>query len=266
MSTSKKKQTALARRLANDAWCIYCGGNTPAETLDHAPPVVAFDRRHRPKGLEFPACNACNQGAKRSDQVVGFMARVYPDAPDPADLLRILGGIENNFPGLLRELWPTPQQEHRLADALPAELQGQAHALNVSGPIVTQHMHRFVARMGLALHYEATGRIVRPEGGVGVRWYSNFDTLRGAVPPDLMQFLGPAATLSAGRFDVADQFLYASRIVEDNERIGLHVFTFRVAFAAFALTSETGTALQYSPPTHLFRPGFLKSGLEEAAA
>lgn len=55
-----KKRMHLKRFLKENPRCCFCGGARNATTVDHVPPRSFFiDRRH-PKGLEFPACNQCN--------------------------------------------------------------------------------------------------------------------------------------------------------------------------------------------------------------
>ena len=52
--------SATARLLAQNSLCCFCGGTEAAVNMDHQPARVMFPDRHRPKGLEFPACSVCN--------------------------------------------------------------------------------------------------------------------------------------------------------------------------------------------------------------
>jgi hypothetical protein len=44
--------------------------------------------------------------------------------------------------------------------------------LRVNGPLVTKHMGVFGAKLGSALHFEATGSAVPLNGGVQSRWFT----------------------------------------------------------------------------------------------
>ena len=102
MGEAKEKRRAHAVILTAHPWCIYCG--MKANTIEHMPPRAMFDKRQRPKGLEFPTCRDCNNGTSLSDMAASLLARAYPDARTPDDLKRLLGGARNNIPGLIEEM------------------------------------------------------------------------------------------------------------------------------------------------------------------
>lgn len=193
MGEAKLKKSRLHRILQVQPFCIYCGGATLGETVDHMPPVTMFDRRQRPQGLEFVACLPCNKGSALTDQVVGYFSRVYPDPRSEAakdEAQKIIAAIANNHPGLLEEMLPSVRQKHvyrRHRQALPHDAGG---VLNAGGPLVNAQMQRFGAKLGLAMHFEETGRIVPSAGAIAVRWYSNFDRITESIPDDLVTLLG----------------------------------------------------------------------------
>ena len=80
MGQSKAKRKSQAALLASRPGCIYCAGAAIATTIEHMPPISLFEGRQRPKGLEFPACEACNNGTGHSDLVAAMLARTWPDA------------------------------------------------------------------------------------------------------------------------------------------------------------------------------------------
>jgi hypothetical protein len=113
MGEASHRRKNATRLLSEHPRCIYCGGVNVASTIDHMPPIVIFDQRHRPKGSEFPACEACNSGSRLSDLVVGLMSRLYPNPKTEElgnEIRRLLGAVGNNHPGLLTELMPTEAQ------------------------------------------------------------------------------------------------------------------------------------------------------------
>src|SRR5262249_6012766 len=76
---ARRNRTLLDQLRAEQPYCIYCGGGTLGDSVDHMPPRTIFDLRHRPKGLEFLACSACNTGGKKAEQIAGFLSRLlYP--------------------------------------------------------------------------------------------------------------------------------------------------------------------------------------------
>lgn len=97
--------------LADEPACIYCGGE--ATSIEHMPPIILFDNRDRPRGLEFSACEQCNGGTRLTDQVIAMLCRSLSDrdgartAPDSAKIMR---AVANNDPKTLLELQPTEEQ------------------------------------------------------------------------------------------------------------------------------------------------------------
>jgi hypothetical protein len=215
-SGRRKRMKAL---LQAQPWCIYCGGVHPATTIDHMPPVVIFDNRQRPSGLEFPACEACNSGSKLSEQVVGLVSRMYPEPPNEGarqETKRLMREVESNHPGLLAEMRPTSgqlAQFHRQHGDLPA---GTA-PLNARGPLLTNAMNSFAAKFALAIHFEMTKVVVSPSGVIAARWYPNHQVYRGGIPDILLRLVGDPGTLVQGRKNVGSQFLYAGAYTPDKK-------------------------------------------------
>lgn len=242
--------------------CIYCGGTTRAKTIDHMPPKIMFDLKDRPVGLEFAACGPCNNGAGRADLVSALIGRIHPDNPDPEaqkELRRLLSAAKNNVPGLLEEMMP-PTAQTKLARQRYGLGSDDGGFLTIGGPLATAHLEGFGARLGLAMHFEATSKILGKEGGVFVRIFSNVDLMEGKVPPEIFEFLEPS-TLMQGRKSVADQFRYGVRET-DNGLATMSFASFRRSFAVLATTTtnlerfEDGQIPDVATP---YRPGALQS-------
>jgi hypothetical protein len=152
--------------------CCRCGGLAPATTVDHVPCIQMFSLRRRPRGLEVPACDTCNRATKQHEQVTAWFGRIFSDGrtvEERDELRQIVRSNKNNNPGLLEEMMPSREQEALFAQSsssLPATAAG---VLNCSGPLVNRSMQIFGAKLGFALHYSTTGRIVPLAGGVAVR-------------------------------------------------------------------------------------------------
>jgi hypothetical protein len=73
MGESKRNRRVHAAVLDGCPWCVYCGGDVPATTVDHVPSIIMFAQRQRPKGLAFGSCEATfivprTEGEPRSRQ------------------------------------------------------------------------------------------------------------------------------------------------------------------------------------------------------
>lgn len=245
MSEGKARRRLREEVLGANPFCVYCGGVVPATTVVHMPPRIMFRGKHRPKGLEFSACVACNNGSSHADLVAALLGRTYPDAAtelEQQEFEKLLRAADNNIPGLLEEM-----QIGRGGQKLNARRIGvsEDHGfLRVGGPLVSIHMQAFAMKLGLALHFEATKLIVPPCGGVSARWFSNVDKLTGAFPEELSEHLPPTQTLQRGCFGTADQFEYTSPMANDGS-FGMHYASFRSSFAIVAFTALDRTKLSH---------------------
>lgn len=127
------------------------------------------------------------------------------------------------------------------------------------GPVIDGSMLTFGAKLGMALHFAETGRIVPPAGAVEVIWYSNVQAYSGNVPTEFIKMFGPGKTLRQGQREVADQFR-ASSIIATDGTLSAHIGVFRDSFAIIAFVAEDRTQLQHALKP--VSPGFLKTGLE----
>src|SRR5689334_14253887 len=138
MGDAKRKNRATLDTLLQDQpMCVYCGGDTPATTIDHMPPIGIFDQRLRPKGLEFSACADCNGGSRAAEQVAAFVSRMLPDAQNPAlddERRRVMRQMANNHPAIIRELMPSPSAIEEFKRKYGNTISG--HPLSANGPLL----------------------------------------------------------------------------------------------------------------------------------
>lgn len=237
----KRSHEALLRE---NPYCIYCGGLTPATTVEHMPPRIMFWRKHRPKGLEFPACADCNNGSSHADLVAAMLSRVYPDAQSPGhsdEAKRLIQAVSNNIPGLLQEMYVDEAGQKAHKRNLPHGFDGGL--LRVGGPIMTAHMQAFALKLGLALHFSVTKYIIPSQGGVAARWFSNYEKFTGVFPDSIFDHLHPSQTLKQGKFEVSDQFEYSFRIAAD-QSFGMYFAAFRASFAVVAFCAVDRKVLE----------------------
>jgi hypothetical protein len=237
MGEAKAKRRAHANLLAKNPLCIYCAGADQATTVEHMPPIMMFDQRHRPKGLEFSTCAECNHGTRLTDLVASLLGRVYPDSesdPRKEELKKLLSAVSNNVPGLLEEMLADEAEQHRARLDIPNMPPGSA-VLRANGPILTRHMQTFGAKLGFALHFEAHGSFVPQEGGVQPMYFTNVSAAKSELPMEIINLLPSPRTLQQGKKDVRDQFSYSSLITEER-RHSVFYAVFRQSFAVAAVT------------------------------
>src|SRR5262249_10314418 len=110
-SSSRRKEFLRKHPL-----CCFCGGVAPSEEPDHVPSRVLFDNREWPEGYEFPACVLCNRASRHHEQVIAMLSRIFPDAQSPEEKREVharIQAVANNFPEILIEMRPTPEQNTR---------------------------------------------------------------------------------------------------------------------------------------------------------
>lgn len=221
------------------------------------PPRAMFYGRRRPNGLVFACCDACNQGTKHADLVASLIGRSYPDPPSAAERAEaedLFRAVRNNVPGLLREMKLGRAGEKLAAKKTPVPEGG---GLLRVGTLLHAYMQTFSWKAGLALHYEATKRILPPEGGVCARWFSNAERARDEFPDSVFEHLLPASTLRQGKVSVSDQFEYSWRLTDDGT-MGMFLATFRFSFAVLAFTATRRERLSAGPERNLISPGELR--------
>lgn len=258
MGEAKAKRTLTQRLIEAQVFCTYCGGETPGTTVDHMPPRTIFTNKDRPKGMEFLSCEACNGGGSLDELAVSVLSRAHSDDRSEAEreyLGKLTSALQTNLPDLLLEMRPTERQKRRFREAY-GEMDGGP--INASGPLLTAVMHRFGAKLGLAMHRHVTGRIVPTTGVASVIWYTNNCALTGRFPDSVYEFLGPPETLRQGQKHVADQFQVASAVPVEGPEMSVHMATFRRSFAVLVFVAEDEDLLGPSPEGAAFRPGFLK--------
>lgn len=220
--------TTTQKFLEQHPICCFCGGKTPATTRDHVPSRQLFTLKHRPQGMEAPACDFCQDVTRQNEQIAAMLSRSFPDpktSKEKNEVKNIFQAVANNQPDVLREMEPTSAQE---VEMQKSGIQG--HALNVRGPLVNHAIGQFGRKLVIAAHYTVTKNIVSRGVGIGVRWFTNYQAMTEGLPPDLDKYLGPAYTLRQGNWSVGDQFFIQWATV-DTKEAGMYFAAFRKSFA-----------------------------------
>ena len=240
-------------------YCCFCGGDTQATTIDHVPSIQLFSLRQRPAGLEFPACRKCNEATRIDELVVAWLARTYPDPTtekERAEVRKLLKKIKRRRPLLLSELEPSWRQQY---DFAKTEFRKDriGGILNASGHLLNESVRKFGTKLGLALHYEHTTNIVPSDGGVWIRWFSNYDRATNNIPDDIFKIFSASGrhSLAAGRWTVEDQFSYAFAVA-DTQQMSAFFATFRLSFAIAMFVATSTEYFSHCEGMPISRPGF----------
>jgi hypothetical protein len=224
------------------------------------PPRMMFRMSQRPKGLEFPSCGPCNQGTSRLDVVAAFMARTFPGVTNDADAEewdKVMGEVRRIAPDLLQEMWvPRDEMLTMLEDEGISD--PKLAAFYAGGPILGAHMQAFAAKVGFALHYEATGTVVPMEGRVQVRWYTSGEMVGDRLPSDLLSSVGTPQIMQQGKVTSKEEFEYGWGKFIEKPEVRLYYAKVREAFTIAAFVVSTEESLPFSV-NHLatFSPGEL---------
>ena len=165
MSESKRRRRRQQQFLVDNPWCCFCGGTTPATTVDHVPARTCFKGRAFPETFEFPACAPCNNASRLDEIAFSFFVKMIDHTHDNfegSEAERTISGMANNLPHLL----PIPSRDgRRNRDSLNrmglqkprgrvfSELPMAAIPHSAHEPI-----KRYARKIACALHYREKGR------------------------------------------------------------------------------------------------------------
>ncbi len=132
--------------------CCFCGGTEAAVTIDHQPPKILFPKKHRPKGLEFPACKVCQEQTRGDEPVVSLIARAtgghrYKEGVKDWATTNAIKAIQRSFSGLLEAVSRSHWREQN-------GLFRPAVAIDFGHPQITKSMCLVAAKLALAAYYE----------------------------------------------------------------------------------------------------------------
>ncbi len=184
------------------------------------PPKGMFVGSQRPKGLEFASCPDCNRKSSRLDDFAAFLVSAFSqnelsDA-QAKHFLKKFKGLQNNNPLLLDELnfrTATTSDGKTLVDKSGSEF----GAMFVDGPLASDAIFRFGAKVGMALHYQATNEIAASDHRVVVFAFTNANAVNGEIPLGLFDLLPERSMLAQGKITSEGIFEYQSAKVRDGK-------------------------------------------------
>ncbi|MDX8536545.1 hypothetical protein RFM23_02805 [Mesorhizobium abyssinicae] len=203
-----KKSRSRAEILVPDAVCIYCGG--PANRVEHMPPRSMFKGKDRLSAMEYPSCEACNNGTSGADSVAAFIARIEPDGAGGSwkaveNFSQVIA-LNEFAPGVLDELL----DDRKAFDAdLPTSggILTKRRVTHASGPLVRGYLNAFAAKFAMALYFEHTGQVLPADGAFLTTWYTNAGITQQMVH-ETLRIMPGRGTLTQGRNNSGNQFAY----------------------------------------------------------
>ena len=161
MTTMPKKKLGKKKRfLLDHPHCCFCGGTEPSTTIDHIPPKACFPDGYWPDDFEFPACEACNQGSKKDDQLTGFYTQLLDfnesnrTPQDAAKMTKLRDAILRNYPDALPDT-STSIPIHQVGSIITPN----PIAVSVQRPAAfAQTMETLQRKLTHALYYREAGK------------------------------------------------------------------------------------------------------------
>jgi len=189
--------------------CCFCGGTVDAATIEHQPAKIIFPDKHRPKGLEFPSCLACNQQTARDEVLVALVARmgISPSGKDAgldSKIDDIIKSINSLWPGLLPALLKT-SEEH--------DARAGTSTIVLNHPQINDSIDRVCAKSALATYYYETGMIACEKSVVETKWAVDQQGTNAAAS-HLSDMLPKSAVLKQGKWDTTSTFFLRYHVQE----------------------------------------------------
>ncbi len=234
--------------LAKHPLCCFCGGLTPAMTEDHVPARSIFDGRDWPKGYSFPACDACNRLTREEENVLAFLSRINPGPGELTELQKLesrqfMASMRRNYPKAFELLAPSANQVRRfLKDAEvtrpPGKLLRDVPLMSFGQPEFVTPIKNFGIKLFCALHYMHTGSIAPAGATVSIRFVTNVQLLRGALPDEIFHILGGRPVVERGKNDLQEQFSYIYGVSAERD-LSAYVCKFRASFVLIGIVTTS---------------------------
>jgi hypothetical protein len=220
MPTGTRSMSKKRRFLMEHPYCCFCGGSTPATTSDHVPPKACFPDGFWPEGFEFPACEKCNRGTKRDDQIFGFYA-MFLDFNEAnrskaytTKLSKLREGIANNYPEALPNA-SSARPIHMLGSIVTP----RAVAIEVSTPVAFRDAAARIGRkLTHALYYRELGRALSCHHQFTTGCYQIQISATGALTECFAKLLpDPTVGSRANIKSYGERFAYKSGVKEEED-------------------------------------------------
>lgn len=258
-------QKALRRKkfFREHPYCCFCGGSTPAVEEDHVPPRTIFLGRHWPEGYAFPACEECNRATRHDEQVIGMLARVNIASEDVSpetqkETERCIIAVKKYYPDVFEEFHTSVRMKRNAATKYPELKNGyQSYGeipLMATGEKIDKIVTQFSRKLISALYYFHTKKIIPPQGGVAIKWFTNADYLSEGQGLDTLRDALPGfPNLERSSRSLNNQFVYKYGFSEDY-RWGAFLAFFHLSFLVGGIAAMDRDDMHLSPEEAIFPP------------
>lgn len=185
MSEKRVRIRRKQRLIAENPYCCLCGGSTASTSEDHIPPRGCFPPGRHPEGIEFPACDDCNQATRPYDDIFGFYAMALdfnPENLEESVFHKKIAGILNNYPGALPIFDLTANQKRSALKRMGMRrLPGQSLSdvgVFTPPPELLIAANIVIRKMTCAIYFRETGRILPRKYRVTGSWQQMQDKQR----------------------------------------------------------------------------------------
>lgn len=249
-STNRGMGNSKQRRLAffkQHPMCCFCGGATPATEEDHIPARHLFRKRQWPEGYAFPACGACNDASADDELAMGFLVRIalsemsIDDEQELEDAIRKLNDRRKDWFQAMREMSRVEMRQMARSSELDlAQVNrltgGETCAFEMPPDLLAVPV-RYGEKLGRALYYRHTGRIVPATGVVRARALPNTQFMSETFPLESFGILHELPTLVRAGKSLEDQFAYRYGLAIDTPGAGF-LIQFRESTVLVILVHE----------------------------
>ena len=244
----QRERLKRQRFFASHPLCCFCGGESRAVEIDHVPARHLFRSREWPESYEFPACAACNRASSMDELVMGWIVRIQLSNLSPIDEAEMVSSLTKL--NARRPEWVQQMKEFgRVETRRALREQGLANLNLGSGEIYmvavpepfAEAMERYGEKLGRALYYLHTSRIVPSSGHVTVSALTNAQFMSANFPHESFSVLNVRPPVSRGNRDLSGLFAY--RYATTNDQPGAaFLVQFRESTALLILVNESKVA------------------------
>jgi hypothetical protein len=208
--------------------CCFCGEAATEE--DHIPARHLFRDRAWPEGYVFPACGACNDSSALDELLLGVLLRIRLNDYSPEgkkDLAQAIEKVNRRRPEWIRQLKELTRAETRQflreRGMTSADFPGgEVYIMTLPDEHIAA-LERYAQKLGKALYYMHTGRIVPSSGLIKSSVATNSQYLAPTFPWHAFTILTQRPVVARSKKSLEDQFVYRYSIPEEGGAAGFVV-------------------------------------------
>ncbi|ASP20531.1 hypothetical protein ANTHELSMS3_01844 [Antarctobacter heliothermus] len=250
-----ERKNRLERLRSVHPKCCFCAGQNETTTIEHAPPKAFFHEKIRLKGLEFPACNRCNNGSSQLDQVASWFAITMGLSRDrDADHTywnKLSKGVLNNTPEAFKCLRVEDAESfwHVGADGSIEDF----YKSKIDYKLFSNFLNPWAAKQAAALYFEHAGKILDENSAIWTHWITNYHLYKNGIPDALNSFSRKLGLLRQGRLNSLEQYNYEYAINTEEKLAFFQINAHQACVILACVTNGPEQITEKSRPKSIFR-------------